>query len=256
MKKRFDFLKFRKKLMKVQTIILKFLGILFFWKLLGLTAVITLYVVNYVLFCIEDKVRTKNEKSLSEEEKFSNAYHEAGHVVMFKFFNWKVREATITPSQNNDGHVIADDYTRKYTTKKKLEEEIMIFLGGRVAESLVLDDIDNGSNGDLNQATSIALKMITEYGMDSEIGPISISKNPKEDFPPLSEEMNNKIWDKTLENLKELEKKTKRILVANRDFLDIIAHNLLEYNTISGEKIENLYQQYLSEHEKPENVKI
>ena len=68
--------------------------------------------------------------------------------------------------------------------------------------------------------------------------------------------MNNKIWKKTLENLKELEKKTKRILVANRDFLDIIAHNLLEYNTISGEKIENLYQQYLSEHEKPENVKI
>lgn len=246
MKKKANFKKIRKNIEKLEGLILMFLGFMFLGLRLGFPVQIILLACNFILYFIENKESKKIV--LTEEEERSTAYHEAGHVVLFRIMNWQINEASILPTQDSIGHVSANEKEKKtFYSKEEMEDKIMIYLAGRVAESLVLNKIDEGACNDLKYVTSIAIKMITEYGMDDEIGPVSINKDDEASILYINKEMNKKIWQKVFECIKELEKRTRRILVSNREFLEVIAQALLKHKTLTGEEIEKYYQKLLNE---------
>lgn len=127
----------------------------------------------------------KKSKVVSEQDKKLTAYHEAGHAVIQKLLPNAdpVHQISIIPRGRAGGYTISLPKQDKfYMSKSELEQEIVSLLGGRVAEKLVLDDISTGARNDIERSTNIARKMITEYGMSEEFGPITFGTDHDEVF--------------------------------------------------------------------------
>ena len=136
----------------------------------------------------------------------------------------------------------------KYTaTKTELLEEIMGFLGGRVAEEVVFGEITTGAHNDFSKATKIARSMVTEYGMSS-LGPVQLETPEGSSFLGRDYNKNRNFSDQVaLEIDNEVRKiinecydKAKKIIEKNRDLLDLIATNLIEHETLTKEQIDYL----------------
>nr|WP_087678339.1 ATP-dependent zinc metalloprotease FtsH [Garciella nitratireducens] len=127
----------------------------------------------------------KKSRVVSEKDRKLTAYHEAGHAVVMHLLPHgdPVHEISIIPRGMAGGYTLSlPEHEKNYMAKSELEEEIIGLLGGRVAEKLVLNDISTGASNDLERATSIARKMITEYGMSENLGPMTFGNKQEEVF--------------------------------------------------------------------------
>lgn len=168
----------------------------------------------------------KKSRVVSEKDRKLTAYHEAGHAVVMHLLPHgdPVHEVSIIPRGMAGGYTLSlPEHEKNYMAKSELQEEIIGLLGGRVAEKLVLDDISTGASNDLERATSIARKMITEYGMSESLGPMTFGNKQDEIF--LGRDF-TRSRNYSEEVAAAIDKEMKRII----DEAYQIARNLLEKN--------------------------
>lgn len=186
----------------------------------------------------------KKGRKISEKERRLTAYHEAGHAVLGKFLttHTHVKEVSIIPRGTTGGHTWHETVEEKsYTSKTELNDELIVLLGGRVAEQIALDDISTGASHDLEVATAIAQDMICVYGMNPEVGPISLMNTYNE---LMGEETKNLIGKLVTQSVKKAEEEATRLLTENRVFLDMVAKALLEKETITGIELDEIFENY------------
>lgn len=186
----------------------------------------------------------KTSQVVTEKEKRLTAYHEAGHAVLTKLVSTRdtVRQVSIIPRGRAGGYTlhIPDEDSWSYA-KGDMLNDIIILLGGRVAEELVLDDISTGASSDLKRATQIAREMVAKYGMSEEIGPICYDSDEEvflgRDYghsKQYSETVAAQI-DKEVERLlKSQYDKAKKLLCDNMERLNNVAEALLDHEVIDG----------------------
>lgn len=127
----------------------------------------------------------KKTRVISEKEKRLVAYHEAGHALVGHSLPHtdKLHKISIIPRGRAGGYtLLLPEEDRNYITKSHMLDEVATLLGGRVAEALILNDISTGAQNDLERASSIVRKMITEYGMSEELGPLTFGHKDEEVF--------------------------------------------------------------------------
>ncbi len=188
----------------------------------------------------------KKSKVVSEEEKRLTAFHEAGHAVCT--FHCKtqdpVHQVSIIPRGMAGGYTMSlPEHDRSFRTKTQMEEEIIVLLGGRVAEKIVLDEISTGASNDIERATDLARSMITRYGFSEKLGPIVYGHDNSEVFlgrdysqgRNYSENVAAEIDGEIRELIDTSYENAKQILLSHRDQLDKVAHYLMEHEKIDGE---------------------
>jgi len=187
---------------------------------------------------------------ISPEEKKIIAYHEAGHTLVQKLLPevYPVHKVTIIPRGQALGvtHVLPDK-DRYIESDTYFKNSITALLAGRVTEEIVFGKKFTGSENDLRIATEIAKKMVCEWGMSKNLGPVSFRQHEAvflgRDIVQQrehSEETSREI-DKEIKNiLEEGENKAKEIIMANRDKLDLLAKELLEKETLTSEEIDKI----------------
>ena len=188
----------------------------------------------------------KKSKVVSEEEKRLTAFHEAGHAVCT--FHCKtqdpVHQVSIIPRGMVGGYTMSlPEHDRSFRTKTQMEEEIIVLLGGRVAEKIVLDEISTGASNDIERATDLARSMITRYGFSEKLGPIVYGHDNSEVFlgrdysqgRNYSENVAAEIDGEIRELIDTSYENAKQILLSHRDQLDKVAHYLMEHEKIDGE---------------------
>jgi len=193
----------------------------------------------------------KKSKVMSEKEKRLTAYHEAGHAIAVKVASStnKVDRVSIIPSGRAGGYTAhKPDEDLSYHTRSQLMEEIIIAMGGRAAEDLVLGEISTGAANDLKQANSIARSMIMKFGMSETLGNMVFDENDEvfigRDFghtKNYSEEM-AAIIDKEIKRIIDTAyEKTKSILSEHINVLHKVAEALLEKEKLEGYEFEAIF---------------
>ena len=188
----------------------------------------------------------KKSRIVSDKERRLTAYHEAGHAVLAQVLpeSDPVHQVTIIPRGRAGGFTMQlPEEDRSYATKKGMERELIILLGGRVAESLVLGDISTGAQNDLSRVTKIAKAMVMKYAMSDNLGSMSYDSEDEvflgRDFTSMknySEHVAAEI-DREVRNIVDTAyDKAKSLLEENLDKLHVIAEALLKFETISGEE--------------------
>jgi cell division protease FtsH len=186
----------------------------------------------------------------TEEDLEKTAYHEAGHAICAAVLpeNDPVHKVTIIPTSMALGVTMTLPKTDRYKMEKReAEARIVMMLGGRNAEALVFDDVTSGAADDLRQATDLARRMVSEWGMSDRIGPMSLT-DPGPVFlgddlmqsKKFSDETAALLDEETKRILQEQEARCAQLLTENRKALDLIARALLEHETISGEEVNRL----------------
>ena len=195
----------------------------------------------------------KKSRVVSEKEKKITAYHEAGHAILFHLLPdvGPVYSVSIIPTG-----VGAAGYTmplpekdEMFLTKGKMLQEIMVDLGGRIAEELVFDDITTGASQDIRQATSVARNMVTKYGMSDLLGLVNYNNDQDEVFigrdlahtKSHSEQVAGTIDAEIKRIVDECYEKAKAMILENKNVLDACANLLLEKEKISREEFEALF---------------
>ena len=188
----------------------------------------------------------KKSKVMSDREKKLTAYHEAGHAICFYACETQdpVHQISIIPRGMAGGYTMPlPTEDRSYRSKREMEEEIIVDLGGRVAEALVLGDISTGASNDIEKATKTATNMVVKYGMSETLGPINYTSGDGEIFigrdmghtKNYSEETAGKIDAEVHRIVSEAYKKTEDILNANMSKLHETAAYLMKHEKMSGE---------------------
>ncbi len=196
----------------------------------------------------------KKSRVMSEEEKRLVAYHEAGHAVVGSLLpnTDPVHKISIIPRGRAGGYtLLLPTEDRHYVTKSRLLDEVTTLLGGRVAESLVLKEISTGAQNDLERATEIVRKMITEYGMSEELGPLTFGRRQEQVFlgrdiardRNYSEAIAFSIDKEARQIIERCYQKAKKILEENIGKLHLVANTLLEKETIEASEFQLLMQQ-------------
>lgn len=191
----------------------------------------------------------KKSRVISEKEKRLVAYHEAGHAIVSYFLpnTDKLHKISIIPRGRAGGYtLLLPEEDRNYITKSYLLDEVTTLLGGRVAEAIVLNDISTGAQNDLERASSTVRKMITEYGMSNELGPLTFGHKSEEVFlgRDISRDRNYSdaiayaIDKEACLLMDESYKKAEKILTDNMDKLHLVAEHLMKEETIDGEQFE------------------
>ena len=187
----------------------------------------------------------KKSKVVTPEEKKLTAYHESGHAITTYFCKSqdKVHQVSIIPRGMAGGftmHVPEKD--RSFVSKTYMEEEIIVLLGGRVAEKLILDDISTGASNDIERATSVARNMVTRYGFSEKLGPILYGHENQEVFlgrdysqgRNYSENVAAEIDGEIRELIETGYEKAKEILTEHGDLLERCAQYLMKHEKIDG----------------------
>lgn len=195
----------------------------------------------------------KKSRVVSEKEKRITAYHEAGHAILFHLLPdvGPVYTVSIIPTG-----VGAAGYTmplpekdEMFLTKGKMLQEIMVDLGGRIAEELIFDDITTGASQDIRQATSVARNMVTKYGMSDALGLVNYDSDNDEVFigrdlahtKGHSEQVAGTIDAEIKRIVDECYEKAKKLILEHRDVLDACAKLLLEKEKINRAEFEALF---------------
>ena len=187
----------------------------------------------------------KKSKVVTPEEKKLTAYHESGHAITTYFCKSqdKVHQVSIIPRGMAGGftmHVPEKDIS--FVSKTYMEEEIIVLLGGRVAEKLILDDISTGASNDIERATSVARNMVTRYGFSEKLGPILYGHENQEVFlgrdysqgRNYSENVAAEIDGEIRELIETGYEKAKEILTEHGDLLERCAQYLMKHEKIDG----------------------
>jgi cell division protease FtsH len=194
----------------------------------------------------KDKVTMGIERKsmvLSEEEKKTTAYHEAGHALVAKLLPNadKVHKITIIPRGKALGVTQQLPEEDRYTyTKEYLLDKLCVLFGGRVAEELALGTVSTGAGNDIESATELARKMVTEWGMSEKIGPVSVKVGDvfSEHRELISEEMKRLVDKEVKRILRDSYEKAKKLISENMEKLHNLAKALLEKETLVGEEID------------------
>ncbi|AIS53264.1 ATP-dependent zinc metalloprotease FtsH 1 [Thermoanaerobacter kivui] len=194
----------------------------------------------------------KRSRIMSEKDKKLVAYHEAGHAVVAKLLpnTPPVHEVTIIPRGRAGGYtMLLPEEDKYYMSKSEMMDEIVHLLGGRVAESLVLNDVSTGAQNDIERATNIARKMVTEYGMSERLGPMTFGTKSEEVFlgrdlgrtRNYSEEVAAEIDREIKRIIEEAYKRAESLLKENMDKLHRVAKALIEKEKLNGEEFEKVF---------------
>lgn len=190
---------------------------------------------------------------ISDSEKELTAYHEMGHALVGKFLPGAdpVHKVTIIPRGRALGVTAYLPNEEKHSYKQEyIETQIMVLLGGRAAEKIVFDTLTTGASNDLQRATKLARKMVTEWGMNDTIGPVNFSNEQNEVFlgrdfghvKEYSEETAKLIDDEVRKILLNASAKVEKLLMDNIEILHRGAKVLLERETIDGEELDMIVQ--------------
>ena len=195
----------------------------------------------------------KKSKVVSDKDKKITAYHETGHAILFHLLPevGPVHTVSIIPTGNGAGGYTMPLPERDdlYMTRRQMLENIMVSLGGRIAEELVFDDITAGASQDIKQATAIARAMVTQYGMSEKVGMINYSSDEEEVFigrdlahtKSYGESVATVIDSEVKRIIDECYAKAKAIIMENENFLHACSKLLIEKEKIGQEEFEALF---------------
>ncbi len=201
------------------------------------------------------KVMMGNEKRsrvLSDEEKQLTAFHEAGHAIAARVVDktQSVTTVSIIPRGRAGGFTMyqPESDNRMYASRKEMLNKIIVLLGGRVAESIMLNDISTGASNDIERATALARDMVVKYGMSDAVGPVSYDSGGEvflgRDYghaKSYSENTASEIDEEVKSIINKQYKETEKILKEYSHQLEQVARLLLDKETISGEEFENCF---------------
>ncbi|MDY4255667.1 MAG: ATP-dependent zinc metalloprotease FtsH [Oscillospiraceae bacterium] len=200
----------------------------------------------------------KKSHKISDREKKLTAYHEAGHAVSTFFIEGQdpVHQVSIIPRGMAGGytmHMPLED--KMYMSKRKMEEELVILLGGRVAEHITFGDISTGASNDIERASEIARNMVTKYGMSDTLGPITFGSGHDEVFlgkdygtvRNYSEEIAKEIDEEVNRIIMTAFKRCEALLKEHSDSLEALAQYLIKFEKINGSDFEKLMKGELIE---------
>lgn len=196
----------------------------------------------------------KKSRIISDKEKKITAYHEAGHAILFHVLPdvGPVYTVSIIPTG-----IGAAGYTMPlpekddmFMTKGRMKQEIMVSLGGRIAEEIIFDDITTGASSDIKKATKVARKMVTRYGMSDNIGVINYDEDDDEVFigrdlahqKGYSEAIAGEIDKEVKRIVSECYAKAKALILEHENVLHSCAELLLEKEKITREEFESLFE--------------
>ncbi len=194
--------------------------------------------------------KEKKDRILSKKEKEIVAYHETGHAlcIALQKHTEPVQKITIIPrTMGSLGYVMQVPEEEKYlNTQAEMEADIVTFLAGRAAEAIKFPSVTTGASNDIEQATNMARRMITMYGMSDEFGMVALEsvQNRYLDGRSVmncSEETATKIDDEVRRIIKESYQKAYDLLKANESVLDALAKFLIEKETITGKEFMKIY---------------
>ncbi|MFN4354636.1 ATP-dependent zinc metalloprotease FtsH [Parvibaculum sp.] len=204
----------------------------------------------------KDKVMMGAERRsmvMSEEEKRLTAYHEGGHalVALHMPASDPIHKATIIPRGRALGMVMRlPERDQLSVTRAKLKADLAVAMGGRLAEEIIFghDKVTSGASSDISMATKMAKAMVTRWGMSDKLGPLAYAENEEEVFlghsvarqQNMSEETQRVIDAEVRRIVEEGYETARKVLTDHIDDLHTIAKGLLEYETLSGEEIQNL----------------
>ena len=196
----------------------------------------------------------KKTRVRSEKENRLVAYHEAGHAVVSRYLTTQdpVHQISIIPRGMAGGYTMyRPTEDKSFMSKTEMEENIVSLLGGRVAESLILNDISTGASNDIERASQIARNMVTKYGMSDRVGAIMFgggqgevflgrdfaqTKDYSEETAGIIDEEVKKIVDKAYNRARE-------ILSEHVDKLHAVAGVLLEKEKIEGKEFDEIFKE-------------
>lgn len=202
----------------------------------------------------------KKSKVITEDEKKLTAYHEGGHALCtyYSKSQYKVHQVSIIPRGQAGGFTMGLPVKDKsYVSKNEMYENIVVLLGGRVAEKLILDDISTGASNDLERATSTARNMVTRYGFSDNLGPVVYGQGDHEVFlgrdytntPSYSDNVAAEIDNEIRTLIESAFTDAEKILNEHMDKLHVVAKYLMKYEKVDGATFEKLMNGELTESE-------
>ena len=195
----------------------------------------------------------KKSKVISDKEKRITAYHEAGHAILFHVLPdvGPVHTISIIPTGTGAaGYTMPlPEKDEMFNTKGKMLQEIVVGLGGRVAEELIFDDVTTGASQDIKQATALARAMVTKYGFSDKVGLVNYGSDEDEVFigrdlahtRSYGENVATVIDEEVKSIIDECYAKARKIINDNRDVLDACAKLLLDKEKVTREEFEALF---------------
>lgn len=197
----------------------------------------------------------KKSKIISDKEKKITAYHEAGHAILFHLLPdvGPVYTVSIIPTGlGAAGYTMPlPERDEMFNTRGRMMQDIVVLLGGRVAEELIFDDITTGASNDIKQATQTAKAMVTKYGMSDKVGVIAYGEEGDEVFigrdlahtRGYSEHVAGMIDEEIKRIIDECHTKARQMIMEHKDVLERCAQLLLEKEKINRDEFENLFVQ-------------
>ena len=193
----------------------------------------------------------KKSKVVTENERRLTAYHEGGHAICTYFCSSqdKVHMVTIIPRGQAGGFTMSlPEKDKSFVSKHEMIENIIVLLGGRVAEQIILDDISTGASNDLERATATARNMVTRYGFSDNLGPVVYGRGEHEVFlgrdysstPSYSENVAAEIDNEIRAIVEDCYEKCESLLRQHIDKLHLIAKYLMKFEKIDGKNFEKL----------------
>ena len=193
----------------------------------------------------------KKSRVVLPEEKRLTAYHEAGHAVCHYYCPTqdKVSEVSIIPRGMAGGYTMAlPEHDKSYVSRTEMNENIVVLLGGRAAEKLILDDISTGASNDIERATDTARKMVTRYGFSEKLGPVVYGHDDNEVFlgrdynssKTYSEVIASEIDSEMRAIIHSAYDRAQEILAEHKQQLTRVAEYLIKHEKINGEQFERL----------------
>lgn len=204
-----------------------------------------------------DKVRWGRERrslALSEEDKLKTAYHEAGHAILNEVLDHTdpLHKVTIIPRGPSLGSTMFLPESDKFSYhRKEMVDQLVVLMGGRVAEEIMLDDVASGASGDIQMATSLARRMVCEWGMSDKMGMVEYGDNGGGGF--LARDMMSQSKNYSEATAQQIDAEIKHfidqaygqaqnLLGERRDLLELIAQALMEFETLDASHISDLLQ--------------
>ncbi|MBR3864962.1 MAG: ATP-dependent zinc metalloprotease FtsH [Clostridia bacterium] len=189
----------------------------------------------------------KGSRLVTESDKRITAYHEAGHAITAKLLPHcdEVHEVTIIPRGNAAGYTLTrPDSDDQHMSKNQLLDRMVMTLGGRAAEQIIIQDVTTGASQDIKQVSKIARAMVTSFGMSDKIGPVDYGSDDQifvgRDYQTrtvYSESLATLIDEEVEMLVKNAMQKSVELLQANKDKLDLMARLLIEKETIYSEEV-------------------
>ncbi len=194
----------------------------------------------------------KKSRVISEKEKNLVAYHETGHALLGELLEYadRTHKVSIIPRGRAGGFTIPlpeDD--KNFMTRRELLDRVTALLGGRVAESIFLEDISTGAQNDLERATQIVRAMITEYGMSEKLGPLTLGQKHNEQVflgrdisrqPNYSESVAAEIDQEVSSLIEQCYRKAETLLKDNSNYVEKIVEALKEHETLNADQIKKI----------------